>query len=81
MFALIHRLIASHQHSNRIPGILRVDVGVGVGVGVGVDAGAGAGARRACSRRQFVDIKQREQHLNKFTQRLTGYCAIEALQS
>ena len=44
MFALIHRLIASHQHSNRIPGILRVDVGVGVGVGVGVDAGAGAGA-------------------------------------
>ena len=43
MFALIHRLIASHQHSNRIPGILRADVGVGVGVDAG--AGAGAGAR------------------------------------
>ena len=54
---------------------------MGVGVGVDAGAGAGAGARRACSQRQFVDIKQREQHPNKFTQRLTGYCAIEALQS
>ena len=31
--------------------------------------------------RQFVDIKQRGQHPNKLTQRLTEYCAIEALQS
>ena len=41
LFALVHRLIASHQHSNRIAGVLRVDVGVDEGV----DAGAGAGAR------------------------------------
>jgi hypothetical protein len=26
LFALIHRLVASHQHMNRIPGILRVGV-------------------------------------------------------
>ena len=48
---------------------------------VGAGAGAGAGARRAYSQRQFIDIKQREQHPNKFTQRITGFCAIEALQS
>ena len=26
LFALVHRLVASHQHMNRIPGILRVGV-------------------------------------------------------
>jgi len=34
----------------------------------------------ACSQRQFVDIKQRYQHPNKFTRRLTEYCAIDVLQ-
>ena len=53
-------------------------MGVGVGVGVGVDAGAGAGAG---ARADVLAEAVRRQHLNKFTQRLTGYCAIEALQS
>jgi hypothetical protein len=44
LFALIYQLVASHQHLNRIPGILRVDVGVGVGVGAGACAVAGASA-------------------------------------
>ena len=39
LFVLIYRLVVSHQHLNRIPGILRVGVGVGVGVDVGVSAG------------------------------------------
>jgi hypothetical protein len=43
LFALIHQLITSHQHSNRIPGILRVGIVVGA-AGAGVGAGAGAGA-------------------------------------
>ena len=34
----------SHQHSNRIPGILRVGMVVGMVVGAGVGAGADAGA-------------------------------------
>jgi hypothetical protein len=44
LFALIYRLVASYQHLNGIPGILRVDVGVGVDVGAGACAGAGANA-------------------------------------
>ena len=35
---------------------------------------------RACSQRQFVDIKQRSQHPNTFTRRPIGYCAIKVLQ-
>ena len=59
LFALIHQLVASHQHSNRILGILRVGMVV-AGTGAGVGAGAGAGAQvRACSQRQFVNVKQR----------------------
>ena len=42
LFALIHQLVASHQHSNRIPGILRVGIVVGAGVGAGAGAGADA---------------------------------------
>ena len=38
---MLFRSVVSHQHLNRIPGILRV--GVGVGVGVGVDAGVSTG--------------------------------------
>ena len=63
---------------NRIPGILCVVMGVGVGVGVVVVAVTVAGA---CSQRQFVDIKQRQQHLNKITRRLTEHCAIKVLWS
>jgi hypothetical protein len=33
----------SHQHLNKIPGILRVGVGVGVGAGAGAGAGLSAG--------------------------------------
>ena len=33
----------SHQHLNRIPGILRVGIVVGAGAGVGVGTGVGAG--------------------------------------
>ena len=54
---------------NRISGILRVGVGAG-------RARAQGGGRLERSQRQFVDIKQRQQHLNKFTRRLTGHCAI-----
>ena len=44
LFALIHQLIASHQHLNRIPGILRVGMVVGAaGAGAGAGAGASAG--------------------------------------
>jgi hypothetical protein len=44
LFALIYQLVASHQHLNRIPGILRVDVGVGMRVGAYACAYAVAGA-------------------------------------
>ena len=49
---MIHQLIASRQHLNKIPGILRVAVGVGVGAGVG----AGAARARVCKRRQVTQI-------------------------
>ena len=49
---------------NRISGILRAWVW------------AQGGGRLERSQRQFVDIKQRQQHLNKFTRRLIGHCAI-----
>ena len=55
MFALIHQLIASHQHSNRIPGILRVDVGVGVDAGAGAGAGARAGVLAEAVRRHQAE--------------------------
>ena len=44
----------NHQHSNRIPGMLRVGMvvgaGMGAGVGAGASAGAGAGASAGISR-------------------------------
>ena len=36
---------------------------------------------RAYLQRQFVNIKQRQQHPNKFMRRLREYCAIEVLRS
>ena len=60
------------------------NTGVGMVVGAVVGAVVGrAQARaqaqvRACSQRQFVNIKQRQQHPNKFMRRLTGYCAIKS---
>ena len=61
LFALIHQLIASYQHSNRILGILRVDAGADAGAVAGASTGAGAGVLADAvvdiKQRQFVDIK------------------------
>ena len=43
LFVLIHQLITSHQHLNRIPGILRVGIVMGAGTVAGTGAGASIG--------------------------------------
>ena len=61
LFALIYQLVASHQHLNRIPGMLRVDMGVDVGVGAGACAVACAVAVAGASASVLAEAVHKHQ--------------------
>ena len=61
LLALIHQLIASHQHSNKILGILRVGIVVGAGAGAGVGASASAGAGAGTSAGMLIEAVHKYQ--------------------